>query len=194
MFQAQASSVSSRASHGHHRHSTSAVVHTSSNSTPLAVHASAGLRSPSSCSQLPDTCFTRNQDAGSSYSSRQFHRLIPAAAATGNSSSTASQSSSESSVTEAETSSVPPDAADGAAAEDEQSFLSDDPGPAFRDTLGMLEWKRLCEHLAKFSSTTIGKRLCLQLSVPLQEATSLRLQQEVRWVVIQYHLEPAADP
>jgi dsDNA-specific endonuclease/ATPase MutS2 len=59
-------------------------------------------------------------------------------------------------------------------------MLSDDPGPAFRDTLVMLEWKRLCEHLAKHSSTTIGKRLCLQLCVPLQEATSLQLQQEVR--------------
>lgn len=58
--------------------------------------------------------------------------------------------------------------------------MSDEPGPAFRDTLAMLEWHRLCEHLAKHSSTTIGKKLCLQLSVPLQEATSLRLQQEVR--------------
>lgn len=44
----------------------------------------------------------------------------------------------------------------------------------------MLEWQRLCEHLARFSSTSVGKRLCLKLSVPLQEATSLRLQQEVR--------------
>jgi hypothetical protein len=55
----------------------------------------------------------------------------------------------------------------------------------------MLEWQRLCQHLAKFSSTSIGKRLCLQLSVPLQEATSLRLQQDVRcgadkhwWLVV----------
>jgi hypothetical protein len=44
----------------------------------------------------------------------------------------------------------------------------------------MLEWQRLCEHLAKHSSTSIGKRLCLRLSVPLQEATSLQMQQEVR--------------
>jgi hypothetical protein len=57
---------------------------------------------------------------------------------------------------------------------------SDEPGPAFKDTLRMLEWGRLCQHLAKHSSTSLGKRLCLQLSVPLQEATSQRLLAETQ--------------
>lgn len=30
-------------------------------------------------------------------------------------------------------------------------------GPAFRATLAMLEWPRLCEHVAAFASTSIGK-------------------------------------
>lgn len=58
--------------------------------------------------------------------------------------------------------------------------VQDSPGPAFRDSLRMLEWQRLCQHLAKHSSTSLGKALCLQLSVPLQEATSLRLQEETK--------------
>lgn len=30
-------------------------------------------------------------------------------------------------------------------------------GPAFKATLAMLEWPRLCEHIAAFASTTIGR-------------------------------------
>jgi DNA mismatch repair protein MutS2 len=53
-------------------------------------------------------------------------------------------------------------------------------GPAFQDTLRMLEWPRLCEHLSNHASTAVGKRICLQLEVPVNEATSERLLQETR--------------
>jgi hypothetical protein len=53
-------------------------------------------------------------------------------------------------------------------------------GPAFKDTLQMLEWRRLCEHLSKHASTALGKRMCQQLSVPVAMQTSVRLLQETR--------------
>eukprot|EP00879_Flechtneria_rotunda_P017603 GHRR01018453.1.p1 GENE.GHRR01018453.1~~GHRR01018453.1.p1 ORF type:complete len:365 (+),score=118.66 GHRR01018453.1:674-1768(+) len=56
----------------------------------------------------------------------------------------------------------------------------DEIGPAFKDTLGMLEWQRLCDHLSKHASTALGKRLGLQLSVPLDQLSSERLLQETR--------------
>jgi hypothetical protein len=53
-------------------------------------------------------------------------------------------------------------------------------GPAFKDTLQMLEWRRLCEHLSKHASTALGKRMCQQLPVPVAMQTSARLLQETR--------------
>jgi dsDNA-specific endonuclease/ATPase MutS2 len=49
-----------------------------------------------------------------------------------------------------------------------------------QDTLRMLEWARLCQHVSKHTSTGLGKKRALKLSVPLQEATSLRLQAETQ--------------
>lgn len=77
-----------------------------------------------------------------------------------------------------------------AVATSEQQELEDTPwseedeeaGPAFRDTLQMLEWRRLCEHLSKHASTALGKRMCQQLAVPVAMQTSVRLLQETRWV------------
>ncbi len=37
---------------------------------------------------------------------------------------------------------------------------------AFKDTLELLEWSRLCEHLSTFASTEIGKRICKKLNLP----------------------------
>lgn len=40
----------------------------------------------------------------------------------------------------------------------EESIAEDEAmGPAFRATLAMLEWPRLCHHVAAFASTTIGR-------------------------------------
>ncbi len=43
---------------------------------------------------------------------------------------------------------------------DEQSM-----GPAARATLQMLEWPRLCAHIARFASTTLGRQAVLELQV-----------------------------
>ncbi len=53
-------------------------------------------------------------------------------------------------------------------------------GPAFRATLGLLEWPRLCEHVADFASTAVGKRLCKALPVPEAQAVSEQLLQEAK--------------
>jgi hypothetical protein len=57
-------------------------------------------------------------------------------------------------------------------------------GPAFQATLRMLEWPRICEHLAEFASTAAGKRACQRLLPP---ATTRESEQELaltRWVHI----------
>lgn len=61
-------------------------------------------------------------------------------------------------------------------------------GPAFKATLGLLEWPAFCEHLADFASTSVGKRLCRQLDVPMDQATSERLLEETRWVGVGWGL------
>jgi hypothetical protein len=53
-------------------------------------------------------------------------------------------------------------------------------GPAFAATLDLLEWPAFCEHVASFASTAVGKRLCRELEVPLDQATSERLLAETR--------------
>lgn len=48
--------------------------------------------------------------------------------------------------------------ASAASASWEDAIAEDDHmGPAFRATLDMLEWPRLCEHVAAFASTSLGK-------------------------------------
>jgi hypothetical protein len=63
---------------------------------------------------------------------------------------------------------------------DEWNEEDEEAGPAFKDTLKMLEWRRLCEHLSKHASTALGKRMCQQLSVSVAMQTSVRLLQETR--------------
>ena len=47
---------------------------------------------------------------------------------------------------------------------------------ALEDTLNLLEWPRLCEHLSGFASTLQGRRYCRQLTLPVDLASSrLRL-------------------
>lgn len=58
--------------------------------------------------------------------------------------------------------------------------IDDDIGPAFRATLEMLEWPRICEHLAEFSSTQCGKRACLSLPIPPTQQASELLLEETR--------------
>ncbi|GFR39680.1 hypothetical protein Agub_g152, partial [Astrephomene gubernaculifera] len=53
-------------------------------------------------------------------------------------------------------------------------------GPAFKATLDMLEWPKLCEHVARFASTHAGKRACRTLSVPDDAAETLHLLEQTR--------------
>lgn len=52
--------------------------------------------------------------------------------------------------------------------------------PAFRATLRMLEWHRICDHLSAFASTSAGKQACLDLSFPQSEEGSQVLLQQTR--------------
>lgn len=79
----------------------------------------------------------------------------------------------------------PPRAAAGPAAaaawdDDEDQEDWNAPGPAMRAALGLLEWPALCEHIAGFASTAVGKRRAAALDVPLDQATSKRLLAETR--------------
>lgn len=65
-------------------------------------------------------------------------------------------------------------------AELSESTIDDGIGPAFRATLDMLEWSRICDHLSAFSSTQCGKRACLSLGIPRTQRESERLLEETR--------------
>lgn len=54
-------------------------------------------------------------------------------------------------------------------------------GPAFQATLNMLEWPRVCEQVAEFASTHVGKRACLKMLVPEDQRMSERLAVETRY-------------
>lgn len=47
-------------------------------------------------------------------------------------------------------------------------------GPAYRATMNMLEWHKLCEHVARFASTHAGKRACRALEVYEDPKDALR--------------------
>ncbi len=47
-------------------------------------------------------------------------------------------------------------------------------GPAFQETLELLEWPRICEHLSTFASTSQAKRKSQDLLIPLDINTSRR--------------------
>jgi dsDNA-specific endonuclease/ATPase MutS2 len=53
-------------------------------------------------------------------------------------------------------------------------------GPAYRATLRMLEWGRLCSHVAQFASTHVGKARCLELEVGLMAEDTSRLVNETK--------------
>lgn len=53
-------------------------------------------------------------------------------------------------------------------------------GPAFAATLKMLEWQRLCEHMADFASTFAGRRQCLALPIPPTIVETQRLLEETK--------------
>ncbi len=53
-------------------------------------------------------------------------------------------------------------------------------GPAFASTLKLLEWHRVCEHVADFASTHAGRRSCLSLGVPPTQQESEALLQLTR--------------
>jgi hypothetical protein len=44
----------------------------------------------------------------------------------------------------------------------------------------LLEWPRLCEHVASFASTSVGKRMCRSMTVPEAQAESERMQLETK--------------
>lgn len=113
------------------------------------------------CSQPPLSARSGSSFSGSSISSstrlRPGPRLLPAAAAA----ATAREA-----------------AAPDADAPWEQDW--DSMGPAFRATLELLEWPALCEHVASFASTAVGRRQCARLEVPMEQAASERLLEETR--------------
>ena len=49
---------------------------------------------------------------------------------------------------------------------------------ALQETLELLEWPRLCEHLASFASTVQGRRHCKIDSLPASLSDSLALQEQ----------------
>ncbi len=51
---------------------------------------------------------------------------------------------------------------------------------AFLETLELLEWSSLCEHLSSFSSTTQGRRSCVSLPIPNEIAHSRSLLEETK--------------
>ena len=53
-------------------------------------------------------------------------------------------------------------------------------GPAFKATLEMLDWSKLCDQVARFASTHAGKRACRTMSVPEEPAETLRLIEQTR--------------
>ena len=53
-------------------------------------------------------------------------------------------------------------------------------GPAFKATLGLLDWPLLCSYLSEFASTAVGKRRCRELSVPELQTVTEQLQRETR--------------
>jgi DNA mismatch repair protein MutS2 len=60
-------------------------------------------------------------------------------------------------------------------------------GPSVHDkTLELLEWPRLCQHLATFTSTKVGANLARQLPIPASQAETLTLLQQTQEV---YNLE-----
>jgi hypothetical protein len=54
-------------------------------------------------------------------------------------------------------------------------------GPSASATLKMLEWHSLCEQVAEFASTHVGRRLCLAMQVPQSISETEALLLETRW-------------
>lgn len=55
-------------------------------------------------------------------------------------------------------------------------------GSAYQSTLQVLEWSRLCRHLASFAQTTLGQRACLSLIPPTDQAGSEALLSDTKAV------------
>ena len=51
---------------------------------------------------------------------------------------------------------------------------------AFQETLDLLEWPRLCEHLSKFASTSKGRYSCRFLNIPIDIKESRSLLEETK--------------
>ncbi|GIL91154.1 hypothetical protein Vretifemale_18815, partial [Volvox reticuliferus] len=67
-------------------------------------------------------------------------------------------------------------------------------GPAFQATLDMLEWRKLCEQVARFASTHAGKRACRALHVPEDPRETLRLLEQTRAItVLEYDWATSLD-
>lgn len=56
-------------------------------------------------------------------------------------------------------------------------------GPSFAETLRMLEWGSVCEHIASFASTHAGRQECLRLTIPQFQADSERLLRDTKAVL-----------
>ncbi|KAG2444932.1 hypothetical protein HXX76_001668 [Chlamydomonas incerta] len=57
-------------------------------------------------------------------------------------------------------------------------------GPAFKATLEMLDWSKLCDQVARFASTHAGKRACRTMTVPEEPAETLRLIEQTRAITL----------
>lgn len=62
--------------------------------------------------------------------------------------------------------------------EQDEEEEPEDLGPAARATLRMLEWERLCSHVAKFASTTAGREAAKALRIGSTVAESRKLLSE----------------
>ncbi|GAX78758.1 hypothetical protein CEUSTIGMA_g6195.t1 [Chlamydomonas eustigma] len=70
----------------------------------------------------------------------------------------------------------------------------DDVGPAASATMKMLEWNSLCEQVAEFASTHVGRRLCLALQVPESISETEALLHETRaMTMLEYDFSTTLD-
>ena len=65
----------------------------------------------------------------------------------------------------------------------ETSSTADGVGPALATTLKVLEWDRLCGHVAMFAQTTLGQRACTTLRPPGNQVSSERALAATRAVM-----------
>jgi hypothetical protein len=62
----------------------------------------------------------------------------------------------------------------------EWDWEQQDIGPAFKATLDLLEWPKLCSYIKEFANTAVGRRMVAELTVPELPEVTEQLQLETR--------------